>query len=133
MSTLKETLWLAEQATQAALLFWPVSVFIAVFAATSTILDFRKRRGNFKKSIIRFLSPTVFPVLIILIGSILRNQAEFDFIPMTIVGVSAIISVCIVVTNKEFWSSGLGINLAIMWTSVLAHFIATMSISNDWL
>ena len=140
MNFITNTLWLAEESWCALCHFWPITVTLAVAFVAASIYNFPFLSGRFRPRHLLVLVPLVIAVFILAWGSFMRPSDSQTLAPawssQVVTGLlitQALAAIGVVCCMKGYRWFSLFAVLMEMWFGLACAFVATMSVTNDWL
>ena len=133
-------LWLASQAWSVVTHFWPISLavlvplLIALGLSRHVILHIRRR------AFLLLISPLLAPLFILIWASALRHTDPHGTAPMwpqhvlygSLIAMLPLAAFVVWRSVGHRWLA-LSVSLVALWLCLCSAFVATMSLSNDWL
>lgn len=128
---LRRFLWLAGQAFDGVLCFWPVSVLLIVLMIVSVVRDHRKQQLRQRDSVC--LCPLFGTVIILYSGVFFEKRECFYWLPYVGMFVYMILAIYSVIRLKRIWRTVSLILLLILWYNLWCLLVSSMSIAGDWM
>ena len=140
MGRIRYIAWLGEQAFSALLYYWPVTA-VLVAGAIITLAVKLPLRSQFRPRHLLIFSPLAVTLLILLWDALMENPGGSQtlarswpsYVVLALLIVQLAVSIWVVWFMKGYrWFSAFTVALE-QWFGVACSFVATMSVTGDWL
>lgn len=133
MSKIKHFMWLLEQAFSGLIYYWPVTVALIILSVAAIIIALIKNERALLKNICFSFLPLLGTLLILISGSIFKQNKSFYFLPTIGAFLVLFLVILAIYRTKPLWYLSIPISVLILWTSFFAWLISAMSIVDDWM
>ena len=133
MSKIQHFMWLLEQAFSGLIYYWPVTVALIILSVAAIIIALIKNVRALLKNICLSFLPLLGTLLILISGSIFRQNKSFHFLPTIGAFLVLFLVILAIYRTKPLWYLSIPISVLILWTSFFAWLTSAMSIVDDWM
>jgi hypothetical protein len=126
-------LWLAKEGAGGLTLFWPVTALLVLLIGCGLIWDVRTKHLRFGLRLLYLLLPAAGIPLILFAGDAFERQGHYYYLLDAGLGLGLLAGIIAVVRLRPAWLTSISVSLIWLWYAFWCSFIASMSISGDWL
>lgn len=124
--------WLAEQALDGVLYYWPVSAILVGLLCAALATDISKRRLR-ATDMGHLLCPLFGTAVMLCMGAFLERTEYLIFLPLLGLASCLILAVVSVIKLRRVWMTASTVSLLILWYSLWCVLVSGMSITGDWM
>ena len=125
--------WLAGQAADGLTYLWPVSLILLLLACAAVLSDIRRKRLQLDRRFPILLLPVTSVVAILIVGGAFQERSAFSYLPNVGLGAGIVMSIVSGRVLRRAWMSSVSVSLCCLWYAFWCGFVATMSITGNWL
>ena len=141
INSIQHFFWLAQQTLGGCLYFWQLGLILLLSSILALIFNKQFKSKLINKKIFLVLTSFIFTLLILLVGTVFQKDNSLlnvsaniaEIVLMSIAAVQIIYSLYLIWLLKGFMLFTLLFSLLIIYISLWACFVASMSVSGDWL
>jgi hypothetical protein len=133
MNKMEYMIWITEQAFSGLIYYWPITVSLVTISTAVLIIAILRSERPILKNIFIIFVPFLGTVLILISGSVFKQNNAFSFMPIVGALLVVLLGIFAIYRTRPLWYLSIPVFALILWASFFALLVSAMSIADDWM